>query len=113
MNLFVYGTLMVREQIESLIGRKLGNPVVARIHGFTKIMSSWGYPVIIPQSDANVEGIVWRELIDANLIALDRYEGCGKESAVYQREKRTVIVNGREEEAWVYVATSGYLRRLT
>ena len=110
MNLFVYGTLMYREQIEFLLRRKLGDPVEATIRGFTMIIASeWGYPVIIPESNSIVEGVVWRELTEKDFITLDYYEGCDEEFAVYQRERRKVVAGGYEEEAWVYVASPAFL----
>ena len=110
MNLFVYGTLMYREQIEFLLRRKLGDPVKAAIPNFTMVViSEWGYPVIIPESNSIVEGVIWRELTEKDFITLDHYEGCNKEFAVYQRERQKVVVGGHEEEAWVYVASPAFL----
>ena len=112
MNLFVYGTLRAREFIQSLIGHTLDEAVKATMPGFTTVMSQWGYPVMMSAQDSSVEGIVWRGLREGDFIILDRYEGCDAEAPVYRREKRMVIITGREEEAWAYLGTSAFLTQV-
>ena len=109
MNLFVYGTLKDRELIQSLLNRSLGDPSVAVMPECTTVISSWGYPVLIPSKGASVEGVVWRGLAAQDFAILDRYEGCHVETPVYQREKRQIIIKGKTEEVWVYFGTSTFL----
>ena len=112
MNLFVYGTLKNPEFIQSLLQRSVGMPSRATLPGFTTVISDWGYPVMIPAGASSVDGIVWRNLTDKDFEILDRYEACNTETSVYQREKRKVTVEGREEEIWAYFGTPAFLNRM-
>jgi len=109
MNLFVYGTLKDRGLIQWLLGRSLGEPRVAIMPECATVISNRGYPVLIPNEDSSVEGIVWRGLTDQDFAILDRYEGCHVETPVYQREKRKVIIDGKTEEVWAYFGTPTFL----
>lgn len=111
MNLFVYGTLKNLEFIQSLLDRSLDNPAKAVIPGFTTVISEWGYPVMVPAEESSVDGVVWRGLTAEDFEIVDRYERCNTETPVYQREKRKVIVEGREEEVWAYFGTPAFLAR--
>ena len=108
MTLFVYGTLKDKELIQSLLERPLGDPSVAIMPECTTVISRWGYPVMIPDENLNVEGIVWRGLTAQDFAILDRYEGCHVETPVYQREKRKAIIDGKTEEVWAYFGTSTF-----
>ena len=109
MNLFVYGTLRDQELIQLLLKRSLGPPSVATMPECTTVASQRGYLVMIPAENSSVEGVVWRGLTVQDFAVLDRYEGCHVEAAVYQREKREIIVEDRVEEVWAYFATSTFL----
>ena len=109
MDLFVYGTLKDRGLIQSLLGRSLGDPSVAIMPECTTVISARGFPVIIPSENSSVEGVVWRELTDQDFVILDKYEGCHAETAVYQREKRKVIIERETEEVWVYFGTLPFI----
>lgn len=109
MNLFVYGTLKDRELIQSLLERPLGDPNLGIMPECTTVISSRGFPVIIPHDNFSVEGVVWRGLTDQDFAVLDRYEGCHVETPIYQREQRKVVIDGKTEEVWVYFATSTFL----
>ena len=109
MNLFVYGTLKDRGLIQSLLERPLGDPNVAIVHECTTVISSRGFPVLIPHDNDSVEGVVWRGLTVQDFAVLDRYEGCHVKTPIYQREQRKVVIAGKTEEAWVYFATPTFL----
>jgi len=108
MNLFAYGTLKDRELIQRLLGRSLGEPNVAIMPECTTVISNRGYPVLIPNEDSSVEGIVWQGLTDQDFAILDRYEGCHVDTPIYRREKRQVIIDNKTEEVWVYFGTSTF-----
>ena len=112
MVLFVYGTLKNLEFIQLLLNRSIDKPSRATIQGFKTVISEWGYPVMIPTEESSVNGIVWRDLTDEDFEILDRYEGCNTETSVYQRVKRKVIVEGREEEMWAYFGTQAFLTQV-
>ena len=65
--------------------------------------------MLIPNEDSSVEGIVWQGLTDQDFAILDRYEGCHVDTAIYHREKRQVITDGKTAEVWVYFATATFL----
>ena len=111
MNLFAYGTLKNLEFIQLLLNRSLDMPTSAVLPGFTTVTSKWGFPVMVPAEESKVDGIVWRDLTDRDFEILDSYEGFNTETPVYQREKRKVIVEGREEEVWAYFGTPAFLNR--
>ena len=64
---------------------------------------------MVPAEESSVNGIAWRDLTDEDFEILDWYEGCNTETPVYQREKRKVTVEGREEEMWAYFGTPAFL----
>ena len=103
---------MDRARIESLLEHPLGDPHGAVMPGFTTVTFEWTYPVMIPDDGASVEGIVWCGLTDHDLIALDRYEGCAVPVPVYQREKRKITIDDREEEVWAYFGTPAYTAQI-
>ena len=109
MNLFVYGTLKDRRLIQRLLGRSLGEPSVAIIPECTTVSSKRGYPVLIPNANSRVEGVVWQGLTDQDFAILDRYEGCHVDTPVYHRERRQVVIDGKTEEVWVYFGTSTFI----
>ena len=109
MNLFVYGTLKDLEFIQSLLNRFLDKPARAIIPGFTTVISKWRYPVMVPAEESSVNGIAGRDLTVEDFEILDWYEGCNTETPVYQREKRKVTVEGREEEMWAHFGTPAFL----
>ena len=112
MNLFVYGTLKDRELIQSLLKRSLDDPSIAIMPECTTVTSKWGYPVMIPENNLSVEGVVWRGLTNQDFVVLDRYEGCHVETPVYQREKRTITIEDRTEEVWAYFGTPMFLTQI-
>ncbi|MCZ6679130.1 MAG: gamma-glutamylcyclotransferase [Candidatus Poribacteria bacterium] len=112
MNLFVYGTLRDQEFIQTRLNRTLDDPVEANMPGFTTVMSKSGYPVMVPAANASVEGLVWRGLTAEDFRILDRYEGCDVETPIYQREKRNVMIDGRESEVWSYFGTPAFLAQM-
>ena len=111
-NLFVYGTLMEREQIEVLLKRKLGEPAGAVTEGATLVVSDWGYPAMIPSETHTVRGVVWRGLTDQDLTILDRYERCDMKPPLYRREQRKILIENQEEDAWMYLGTPTFLTQM-
>lgn len=74
-DLFVYGSLMFSELVEAIIGR---NPAwePAFLPGYKRcLLAGSPYAIITPKSGETVEGLLLQELTEAELAALDRYEG--------------------------------------
>ncbi len=96
-SLFVYGTLMLPEVQEAVIGRRVvGRP--DRLAGFRRSTIRLGgneYPIIHPAADGMVDGVVL-EVTPAELRRIDAYE-----TSAYRRT-RVRLVSGME--AWVYRA---------
>ena len=112
MNLFVYGTLKDRGMIQSLLKRPLTDPSPAVMPECTTVTSKWGYLVMIPEVNSQVEGVVWHELTVEDLAVLDRYEGCHVKTLVYQREKRKIIIGDSAEQVWAYFGTATFLTQM-
>ena len=98
--LFAYGTLQVPEILEALCGRALrGRP--ARLEGFGRgRIRDEVYPAVAPRAGARTVGQLYLDLRDADLAALDAFEG-----EIYDR--RSLAVTPLDESpavvAWVYV----------
>ena len=98
--LFVYGTLMDEERLEQLTGRRFPRRR-ARLEGFARILAGHGYPTIVPQASARVEGVLVEDVDAASLAALDVYEDAGR---LYARRPAEVLVDGERVPCEVYVS---------
>ncbi|MBE3591100.1 MAG: gamma-glutamylcyclotransferase [Firmicutes bacterium] len=111
MKLFAYGTLMRRGRLEALVDRRLPDPVPAVLEGYRRYDTGRGYPVILEEPGASVEGLLW-DLGDADLRFLDHYEGFDEDPPVYYRRTVRVRVGDREEWAEAYVGNAALFRDL-
>lgn len=100
MHLFAYGTLMDPATMARVAGRVPGTPEPARLHGYRRRDTRFGYPAIFPAPGAVVEGVLWRGLTPAELARLDEYED---EGLAYTRTLVTVQAAAGPVQAWVYV----------
>jgi gamma-glutamylcyclotransferase (GGCT)/AIG2-like uncharacterized protein YtfP len=75
MNLFAYGTLMWPEIMSDVIDRKVeGRP--ARLSDARRLrVKDQVYPSLVPAEGFEVEGIVYSDLSEAEVAALDHFEG--------------------------------------
>src|SRR6266571_1036131 len=88
--LFVYGTLMDEERLEQLTSRRFSRQRAA-LEGFARVVAAHGYPTIVPQAGARVEGVLVEDVDAASLAALDVYEDAGR---LYARRPAEVLVDG-------------------
>lgn len=100
-NLFVYGTLMVKEVSEKIIG--LYATENAKLYNYKRYKIFFNneeqlYPAIVPENGAITEGIVFRDLTMDYIDLLDQYEGDD-----YSRELVTIETSSAIINAWVYV----------
>ncbi|MBX6377657.1 MAG: gamma-glutamylcyclotransferase [Clostridia bacterium] len=102
MKLFAYGTLKRRRRIEALVGRRLPPPEPGVLPGFRLYPTPRGYPIVLPDPDASVDGVVW-EIREEDLPALDHYEGYDEDPPFYLRVPVRVRTAAGEVEAQVYV----------
>ena len=87
--LFAYGTLMLPELVEALLGRRL-HATPARLEGYVRYrVRDRLYPGIVGQPDATTEGVVIEGLEPADVRRLDAFEG-----PLYERRQVEVIAAG-------------------
>ena len=101
MNLFAYGTLMWPEIMSDVIGRKIeGCP--ARLSGARRLrVKDQVYPSLVPSEGSEVDGIIYFDLTESEIVALDRFEG-----DEYVRRPAEVLCGERTEQAEVYFASA-------
>jgi len=98
-DLFVYGTLMNESVLYSLTGRSFPRSE-AELPGFERFTHEDGYPYIVPNLTARVQGILLRRIDLITLAALDCYE---EEGRLYHRCRVEVTVSGRRVPCETYV----------
>ena len=98
--LFVYGTLTDEERLELLTGRRFSRRRAA-LEGFARVVAAHGYPTVVPQAGARVEGVLVEDVDAASLAALDVYEDAGR---LYARRPAEVLVDGERVPCEVYVS---------
>ncbi len=96
--LFVYGTLMDPEKAEKIFKRR-PKAKIAFLPGYEVVFNKEGMGLGNPniKPGKGVWGVVY-EVDDRDLQKLDRI------SPKYERKLVKVLIDGRECEAWVYVA---------
>ncbi|MBM7867280.1 DUF4264 domain-containing protein [Heliobacterium gestii] len=101
--LFTYGTLTDRDTLEGLLEHSAGVARPAVLTGYQSCPSAYGYPYILPVSDGEVEGVVWSDLTDEDLLRTDEYEGVHDDRPMYFRKSIHLVIDGQPMDAWVYV----------
>lgn len=98
MDLFTYGTLMVREVMQRVSGYAAPGEAAA-LQGFRRrLLRGEVYPGIVPWPGEWVTGILYRDLTEQQLTRLDDFEG-----AMYQRRQVWLNVDGQRVAAATYV----------
>jgi len=101
---FTYGTLRRRGRLEALAGSRPTGPKRAHLRGYRKVNTPFGYPVVLRDENSSVWGYVWEfDEAEIDLAYVDRYEGLFEDPPYYFRVTETVLVEGEELEAYVYV----------
>lgn len=110
MNLFAYGTLTDRRVMAKVAGRSLPSGVPAILHGYRKYETTLGYPIILPESGATTEGIVYFSLTHSDWQRLDQYENLFDNPPAYSR--RLIKVQGAHGSisAFVYIGNLSFFR---
>jgi gamma-glutamylcyclotransferase (GGCT)/AIG2-like uncharacterized protein YtfP len=98
--LFVYGTLMDDALVTELTGQHFRKQAAA-LEGYRKFVPGGGYPCIVRDDSAQVEGFVLYDVDAASVRAFDRYEDEGR---LYRRAEVVVTVAGRRQRVCAYVA---------
>jgi gamma-glutamylcyclotransferase (GGCT)/AIG2-like uncharacterized protein YtfP len=100
--LFVYGTLRDPECQRAVTGR-LFPARPATLRGFRRVDPPGGYPYLVADDGAVVEGVVLGDIDAEALARLDHYEDEGR---LYVRRAVTVVVDGAALACDVYVGAA-------
>lgn len=106
--LFLWGTLLDREVLERLLGRRVhGNELEpARLTGFRRVAATGGpYPVLVPDPGARVDGLLLLRPSRRDLRRIAHYEDDYR-AALFEVE----TASGRRLPAWLYLAREDVLR---
>ena len=102
-NVFVYGTLMDKARLNSLL-KRIPEMHQARATGYRQFYDdSLGYQSAERDERASIRGMILMDITGQELISLDHYEGIGEGS--YRRMKTRVSVpeTKQQVEAYIYV----------
>jgi len=104
-NLFTYGTLMIPEVIRAVLKR---SPDVYQRASLSdhicRTLTDESFPGVKPLRDETTPGLVYQNLSEDDLKALDEYEG-----ELFQRTKVTVLTNdGNRAIAWCFLIKPQY-----
>ena len=101
-NLFAYGSLMYEQVWQALFGESFVGEN-ATLEGYRRRRIKGDvYPVIFP-GDGSVEGILFRDLTEAIVEKLDRFEG-----ELYRRVQVEVLSSAAMVPAFTYVLKKSY-----
>lgn len=98
-HLFAYGTLEIPAVMYAVTGQHYPAEA-AMLPGYTRyLLANKPYPGIVPQVNAEVNGVLYRNLSPYILRRLDRYE-----DDFYQRQRvRIISASGDFLDAWTYI----------
>lgn len=102
-SVFTYGTLQVPEVIEIVTGKQL-TAVPATLAGYQRYkFKDKTYPGIIKNEACTIEGMLYENIDEQSLTALDEFE-----DIMYERRLLEVQVNHETKQAYVYVTMDEY-----
>lgn len=105
-NLFVYGTLTDKSRFYELTGKSFVT-FPAILKDFRKLNSDRGYPYIVPEKGAVVEGLLIRNVDRRSMQKLDEYEGEGR---LYTRKRVTATCGSKKVCCETYVGNRTVLK---
>ena len=101
-HLFTYGSLMFEPVWNRLVkGNYLSQKATLKGYARRSVKND-EYPVIFP-ADESVEGVVYYDITDEDMITLDTFEG-----EYYERKEVELLVKGTPLQACVYVLKEKY-----
>ncbi|NVK44277.1 MAG: gamma-glutamylcyclotransferase [Oceanospirillaceae bacterium] len=108
--LFTYGTLMIPEVIDTVLGRPAGCASHAELPDYACFrVRNCQFPAILAASGHATHGRLYQDIAPTAFQRLDLYEG-----ALYQRCRVCVrLDDGRSLDAWTYVLHGRYRAQLT
>ncbi len=102
-HLFTYGSLMFEDVWHRLVKGNYLAQKATLSHYERRAIKNDVYPVIFPLEDASVEGVVYYDVSDEDLVILDTFEG-----EYYERKEVELLVEGRYVKAAAYVLKEAY-----
>ena len=106
---FVFGTLRSGHENHHILAGRFDKCLVAILHGYQRVPSSHGYPLIDTCEGKNVEGELYflsEETRSETMVDLDHLEGLPPGELVgdwYERIRVSVSTDDGDFLAWVYV----------
>jgi len=114
-SLFAYGALLDEHFVARLLERPVAGEPAELLDFRLLTPAGFAFAVLLAETGARAEGLLYRVLSDEDFVRLDAYEGVGEE--LYFRDLAQVVTPGgdaeRSEEAWVYLPTGRTVRRIT
>jgi len=105
---FAYATLQFPEVLRHVLGRDLPG-AAARLHGYRRArFVSGGFPGLLPDATATVDGTLYCSLRPADLARLDDFEG-----DLYVRRLVPVTAALETQLAFVYLVAARHRRLFT
>jgi len=101
---------MEQRQITRVLHRSLPNSVPATLHGFKKVETTLGYPIILPDSGSSCKGVVYFSLSHSDWERLDIYENVHNVPPVYNRKMASVEGTHGRISAQIYVGNLAFFR---
>ena len=102
-HLFTYGSLMFEDVWHRLVKGNYLAQKATLSHYERRAIKNDVYPVIFPLKDASVEGVVYYDVCDEDLVILDTFEG-----EYYERKEVELLVKNEPVHAAVYVLKEQY-----
>lgn len=107
-DLFAYGTLMCEDIMIEVSGYRLSHAVGTLKGYIRRSVKGEHYPAIMPDREAVVEGVVYRNVPNAGWDRLDKFEG-----EMYKRQSVKIELNdGKLIQAETYVIHPRFMNRL-
>lgn len=108
-SVFTYGTLLFAEVMTAVAGRAYA-ATPATLGGFARVcVRDAVYPGAVEEAGAEIRGVLYRDVDEAALVRLDRFEG-----EMYERRRVTVTCDDDPTEtvAYVYLVMRAHQGRL-
>ncbi|MGC6485728.1 MAG: gamma-glutamylcyclotransferase family protein [Candidatus Puniceispirillales bacterium] len=104
MTVFVYGTLRDPGVLNAVLGHDNAAAVPGCVEGYVaRLALGHHFPMLRPMPDGRAEGLLLTNLNDADIAALDAFEG-----ETYRRQPMTVILADGSVTADIYIDDGSY-----
>ena len=102
-NVFVYGTLMDKARLQTLL-KRVPEMHPAKIKGYRQFYDDTiGFQNAERDENSTIRGIVLMDITGPELISLDNYEGMGEGSYRRAKTKAFILDKKQQVESFIYV----------